>query len=157
MTIENFISPLDFSDKQASSDEIPFHVHFLANLKAKCVSLKPMISPLIEAGPIIEKVKEVAQTILKATISVFLYWVNPSLFAIGFIAGIIIDDQVRCAIQKIKSVWKNQELTGCLLGTFACALSMPVALAAASLLWSAHFGSLMHPSADETIQMPPGV
>ena len=115
---------------------------------------------------VIEKVKQVAQFILKASLSAFLYWVNPSLFAIGFIAGIVIDDQVRCAIQKIKAVWKNQKITGTLLGGFACALSLPVSLATASILWSAHLGSLVtaeaqkrfnYPSADEKTQMLPAI
>lgn len=97
--------------------------------------------------PIIEKVKQVALFILKVGISALLYWVNPSLFAIGFIAGIILDDQVRVAIQKIKNVWSSQKIAGTLLGGFACTLSMPVTLATASLLWSAHLGSLMTPEA----------
>lgn len=112
---------------------------------------------------VVEKVKQVAIVILSVALSTFLYWVNPSLFAIGFIAGIILDDQVRCAIQKIKDVWKSQKLAGTLFGGLACTLSMPVTIATASLLWSAHLGSLMsaeaqrilkgRPSADEMIQM----
>jgi hypothetical protein len=156
MTIENLIGPLNFNEPLAKiSDEVSEqHTDFFARIKAQYDTLAPTLRK--QAEPIIEKVKEVANPILKAGITAFLYWVNPSLFAIGFIGGIVFDEHVRYAIQKIKNVWKNQELAGCLIGSFACALSLPVSLAAASLLWSAHFGSFMHPSADETTQMPPG-
>ena len=110
------------------------------------------IKPIAKAAPssfkakmnfLIEKIKQVASLILTVSISALLYWVNPSLFAIGFITGIIIDDHVRCAIQKIKDVWTNQKFTGTFIGGFACALSMPVTLAAASILWSANLGACM--------------
>lgn len=92
---------------------------------------------------IAQKVGKVALLALAVGVTALLYWVNPSLFAMGFIAGIIFDEQVREAIQKIKDVWNNQKIIGTLFGVFACGLSMPVTLATASLLWSAHFGSLM--------------
>lgn len=138
---------------QTSAEEVCTNI--FAKIKVNSSSLAPLFAKKIKF--IADKVKEVASPILKASISAFLYWVNPSLFAIGFIAGIVFDDHVSYAIQKIKNVWKNQELTGCLIGSFACALSLPVSLAAASLLWSAHLGSLMHPSLDEMIQRPPAV
>ena len=130
--------------------EKKFHEHHLAKFPAL-----NQFTHFIKFHPLIDKVKEVARSVLNATISAFFYWVNPSLFAIGFITGIIIDDKVRYAIQKIKSVWKNQTLKGCLIGTFACGLSLPVTLATATLLWSADFGSLMHSSEDETNQTSP--
>lgn len=98
---------------------------------------------------VVEKVKHVALIILNVGFSALLYWVNPSLFAIGFIAGIIIDDHVRSAIQKIKDVWVNQKITGMIFSGFACALSMPVSLAAASLLWSARLGSIITADAQD--------
>lgn len=158
MTIENVTSPIDFNTEQAPlapakiPDEETSRPDILANVK-----VTPLSPAQDKTKTIVEKIKEVANPILKAGISAFLYWVNPSLFAIGFIAGIVFDDHIRSAIQKISNVWKNQELAGCLFGSFACALSLPVSLAAASLLWSAHFGTLMHPSWDETMQKLPGL
>lgn len=105
--------------------------------------------PINEASPssfwdkVIEKVKEIALVIFVVAVSCLLFWVNPTICALGFLAGIIFEDQVKAAIQKIKDVWSNQKIAGTLIGTFACALSMPVTLATASLLWSAHFGSLV--------------
>lgn len=156
MTIENLASPIGFAAPLFKiSTEKASHINIFAKIKVNYDSLAPLFREKVK--PIIEKVKKIAHLILKASIGVFLYWVNPSLFAIGFFAGIVFDDHIRYAIQKIKNVWKNQELTGCLIGSFACALSMPVSLAAASLLWSAHLGSLMHPSLDEMTQKLPAV
>ena len=139
--ISNFISPFDplESFSQATHEPAP-----QLNDSA-CSSIKATKAPSSYRDKILhiaEKVKQVALFILTIAVTVLLYWVNPSLFAIGFIAGIIFDEQIREAIQKIKDVWNNQKLVGTLFGSFACALSMPVTLATASLLWSAHFGSL---------------
>lgn len=153
MSIEIFTKLSDFTKTPVIATFEGLYHHILAKMKSNHASLGPLV--IEKAHAIIEKVKGVAHLILKASISAFLYWVNPSLFAIGFIAGVVFDEHVRNAIQKIKSVWKNQELAGCLIGSFACTLSLPVSLAAASLLWSAHFGSIIHPSLDEIIQMPP--
>lgn len=101
-----------------------------------------------------EKVGKVALLALALGITALLYWVNPSLFAIGFIAGVVFDEQVKEAIQKIKDVWNNQKIVGTLFGVFACGLSMPVTLATASLLWSAHFGSLMTHNVKEQKNSP---
>lgn len=107
---------------------------------------------------VIEKVKEVALVVFVVAISSLLFWVNPTICAFGFLAGIIFEDQVRSAIQKIKDVWSSQKVTGALITTVACALSMPVTLATASLLWSAHFGSLLseelHPLSNENEKNP---
>ena len=92
---------------------------------------------------VIEKVKDVACLILTLAFHALLYWVNPTLFSIGFFAGIIFDDQVGHTMQKIDDVWKVQKLKGILLGGVACALSLPVAFATTSLLCSARFGSFV--------------
>ncbi|HEV8051220.1 MAG TPA: hypothetical protein VGP47_01910 [Parachlamydiaceae bacterium] len=141
--ISNF-SPFDPSKtlEKASYEETP-QSNGSACTSIKAITIASVPSFMARILPIVEKVKKVAQFILTVGISALLYWMNPSLFAIGFISGIIFDDQVRVAIQKIKDVWNNQKLVGTLFGSFACALSMPVTLATASLLWSAHFGSLM--------------
>ena len=92
---------------------------------------------------LLEKIKEIASFILRFSISALFYWVNPSLFAIGFIGGMIFNDQTHCSIKKIKEVWKNQKIIGTFIGSFACVLSLPVTLATASILWSAHMGALL--------------
>ena len=100
-------------------------------------------SPISTKTSLIEKIKEIASFVLTVAVGSFLFWVNPTIFALGFLAGIIFDDQVREAIQKIKSVWNRQKLANCIICTVAGALSLPVTLATASLLWSAHLGSML--------------
>lgn len=123
---------------------------------------------LPSSAVLLEKIVNVVKVIFKAAVSIFLYWTNPSLFAIGFIAGIIFDDHVEFAIQKIKNIWKSQPWSFSLLGGFASALSLPVTLATGSFLWAANWGSVMSreatrilkaqvgfkwdPSADETTE-----
>jgi hypothetical protein len=89
---------------------------------------------------VVQRVQDVAIIALYATFSAFLFQVNPSLFAIGFIVGIIFDENVEPAIQKIKNVWVN---TGYFLGAVAYVLSAPVTIATTTLLWSSHIGALL--------------
>jgi len=150
---------------KAAHDKVPTP-QYLSDTKATIASKAISTSLMEKIHPITEKIKEVALLILAVAVSAFLFWVNPSIFAIGFISGIIFDDQVKNAIQKIKNIWMNQKLTGCILGTIACFLSLPVTLATASFLWSAHLGTSWidqnlqtkqegHPSADGTTQKSP--
>ena len=82
-----------------------------------------------------------ATVAFKTLAATALYWINPSLFAIGFFAGIIYDKQAESATEKIRNIWLNQPWVGTAFIAFACALSLPVSLAAGSLLMSAHLGS----------------
>jgi len=125
----------------------------LSSLKAKTITTNP--SCMTRVWNLIQKVVKVATITL---VSAFFFWINPSLVAISFIAGIIFDEHVEMATQKIKNVWKNQAVTGCIIGTFACALALPVTIATASILWSANFGSFLskpNPSEGEKIQKLP--
>lgn len=164
--ISHFLCPFTpLLPSKTPGEKIPMAGDGVIHTKV-CLNEKSPSSWLLEKlKNVVKKVERVALFILNAAVSTMLYWVNPSLFAIGFIAGIILDDQVTHSIQKIEDVWKSQKLAGTLLGGFACALSLPVTLATASLLWSAHLGSLMsteaqkilkkHPSLDEKTQKPP--
>lgn len=149
--IAQFISPFPTASSSPKTSTPHPHPHPMANdtlLKSQSTVKTPSCF-IDKVKNVMEKVKQVALFILKTAISVLLYWVNPSLFAVGFMAGIIFDDQVRYAIQKIKDVWKTQKFTGTLFGGIACVLSMPVSIASASLVWSAHLGSLMSAEAQK--------
>lgn len=142
--ISNLICPVNPTETFANpSHETAQETGDFANVSIKAITKTSSSSFMDKIRYVAEKVKKVALLALTVGITALLYWVNPSLFAIGFIAGIIFDEQVREAIQRIKDVWNNQKLVGTLFGAFACGLSMPVTLATASLLWSAHFGSMM--------------
>ena len=88
---------------------------------------------------LLQKIKEVAKFIFMTSLSLFLYWTNPSLFAMGFITGIIYDDQVREMIKKIQIIWMTQTWKSCIF-VVASFLSLPVTLAAGSFIWGAHLG-----------------
>jgi len=90
-----------------------------------------------------QKIWDIAQNIFNAAVGIIFYWTNPSLFAVGFIAGIIFDDHVADVIRKIKNIWNTQPLSFSFLGGFASFLSLPVTLATSSILWAANLGSMM--------------
>lgn len=90
---------------------------------------------------LIEKIKGIAIFILKIGVSGLLYWFNPSLFAIGLVAGIIMDQHAKHAIQDIKDIWKSRKVAVTIVGGIGYALSIPVTLALAAIFWSANFGA----------------
>lgn len=91
--------------------------------------------------PLIEKIKNVANFVFKALIGASLYWINPSLFAIGFIAGIAFDKKMHHTLNKIAHIWQTNSVSTCALLGFAAFLSLPVTLATASILCGGHLGS----------------
>lgn len=163
-TIAQFISPFYIPPTSLA----PLHKKTpLANDKAHSkmrVAVHTSVSFRSKVNLVIEKVKQATFYILTALISAALYWINPSLFAIGFIAGIIMDAHTKVAIEKITDVWKRQKVTVTLFGSVACGLSLPATLATAAVLWSANLGSLWsaetqrklkgHPALGETSQKP---
>lgn len=111
-------------------------VHFLKR-KFSTISCKK------DFFPTLQKVWNVAVLVFKGALSLFFYWTNPSLFAIGFITGIVLDDKVRFAIRKIKDVWKTQPWGMTIIGGVASFFSLPVSIAAGSIFWAANIGSKM--------------
>lgn len=91
-----------------------------------------------------EKVKQASLFIFKASFSVFLYWINPSLFAMGFVGGIALDAQMQQVVRKMKTVWGNLSYTETVVGCFFCGLSLPVTMATTTLLWSAYLGAQVY-------------
>jgi hypothetical protein len=87
------------------------------------------------------KIWMVAKIALMTLLSVGLFLLNPSLFAIGFIAGIIWNEQAKKAIDKIVLVAKSMHWGYWILGGVASFLSLPVTIAASSVLWSTYLGS----------------
>lgn len=92
---------------------------------------------------LLKKIWEVAKLVFFTSIGLFLYWTNPTLFAMGFITGIIYDENVRNAIKKIKMIWVTQTWKSCLIGGVASFLSLPVTLATSSFIWGAQLGYRM--------------
>ena len=95
---------------------------------------------LVKASIVLEKVKSVAIAVFKAAAFAFLFYFNPSLFAISFTIGVVWNDKAREAIEKIHHVIMNQKMiTGAfaLMGAF---LSLPVTIAWCSIYGGLHLG-----------------
>lgn len=93
---------------------------------------------------LVEKVKYVARFILKASLSAFLYWINPSLFAMGFVAGVAFDENIQQVNRKIQEIWNHLSYPEAVVGCFFAGLSLPVTLATTTILWSAYLGALTY-------------
>lgn len=114
--------------------------------------IQPVTHTELKQNSICQKIWNIAKNIFKVALSIFLYCTNPTLCAVGFITGIIYDEQVRNAIKKIKGVWTTQPLSIAIIGGVASFLSLPVTLAASSFLWAAHIGSAMSREAQRRLQ-----
>lgn len=92
-----------------------------------------------------------SNVIVQASLGALFYWINPTLFAVGFIAGIFFDEQVASGIEKIKNVWKTQPFALSLVFIGAGYLVLPVVFGASSLLGGAHLGSTMSQNAQKKL------
>lgn len=105
-----------------------------------------------------QKIWSVASSVLNTTLGLFLYWANSSIFAFSFFIGIIKDDEVGSAIQKIKDVWDTQPFNTCLIGGFGSLLggagiffSLPMTAAVGTIIYSANLGCSMSRKAQEIL------
>ena len=94
-------------------------------------------------GNVLSKIWNVAKTVLFGLIGAALFATNPTLFAIGFIAGIIWDKKVQEISEKIIMIWKTQTWGALILTGIASFLSLQVTWAAGSVLYAANLGSKM--------------
>lgn len=104
----------------------------------------PYSSPFRTTGRwqiVAQKIWMVASAIFKTCLGIFLYRLNPVLFAIGFITGIIADEKVKGSIKKITDLWQEQSRPIKAFTIFATFLSMPVTLGTATLIFSSYYGS----------------
>lgn len=85
--------------------------------------------------------KKVAIICLKLVAAIGTFFMNPTVFAIGFIVGIVFDEQFRDLIDKIVRIWTRQKIAMTLLLVVAGFLSLPVTLAVGSFLYAGYLGS----------------
>lgn len=93
-----------------------------------------------ELPKITGKVLEVATLITKIAVACFLYWMNPTLFAVGFVLGMIFPEKMEKTIHKIKEIWNRQPISMMVLLGTAAVLSLPVFMATASVLMGGYAG-----------------
>ncbi|MEI8365622.1 MAG: hypothetical protein WCF65_04305 [Parachlamydiaceae bacterium] len=90
---------------------------------------------------LLAKIWSVAKKAIKILVNIALYYLNPSMYAVGFIIGVIWDKKTEETLQKIQLIWKNQTQTAHVLLTLGAILSMHISLAAGSILCGAELGS----------------
>ncbi|NGX42924.1 MAG: hypothetical protein K940chlam7_01212 [Chlamydiae bacterium] len=98
---------------------------------------------------VLSKIWGIAKKVLFGLAGAGLFFINPTLFAIGFVIGIIWDKKVQEVIERIKTIWKMQTWSVLLLTSVASVLSIQVTLATASTLFASNLGSLLSHKARE--------
>lgn len=81
--------------------------------------------------------------IFKVSLGVFLFAINPTLFAVGTICGVIWDRKVQEVVEKIKLIVKKLPWQALALIGLAAFFALPVVIGAGSLLGGAYLGSNM--------------
>lgn len=118
----------------------------------------PSAVPIKQKTSLLKKIWNAAASILNLGLGVLLYWTNNSLFAISFFIGIIRNEEVAYSIKKINDVWKTQPFNTFLIGSFGSflggvgsLLSLPITVAAASVLYAANLGCNLSQKAQEIL------
>lgn len=98
---------------------------------------------------IVKAVWKAVKWVFVALVGVGLFITNPSFFAVGFIAGIIISDKVKMAVVRVKLVWKKQPWTVSIIVALGAFLALPITMAASALMYGANLGSRLTEYAEE--------
>ncbi len=85
--------------------------------------------------------KKAFKLIAEAAVAVVCFLTNPSIFAVGFLIGIVFDKKVQVAVDKIVKVWKYQTWPMLAITGLAAFLSLPVTCATGSFVYATHLGS----------------
>lgn len=103
--------------------------------------------PIEEAGvwkerfiKVTKLVFEVAKCTFIAIASIVFYLANPSLFAVGFLVGLVIDEKVRETVDKVEKICFAKPWVIPLVGVGAF-LALPVAIAVGSFASGAYLSS----------------
>lgn len=102
----------------------------------------------------VPKVKAAVKKALLFITGVFLFITNPTFFAVGFVAGIVFQDNINEAIDKIKLVWKQQPHHVTLIATIGCFFGLPISMATFSFFYGANTGCQLMKEATSANQNP---
>lgn len=102
--------------------------------------IKPSEKPENGVTTLIQKVGRVASGIFKAAVSLFHYWVNPTVATIAFFATIIWAKEAEELAARVSSAWQAQPWSFAALSFAAAALSLPVALVTGTVFWACSMG-----------------
>lgn len=87
-----------------------------------------------------KKIVQIVKFVFIVTVSAALYLANPSLFALGFVVGLVIDDKVRETVAKVKTICKRHPWVVVVVGVGSF-LALPVAIAVGSFVSGAYVSS----------------
>lgn len=102
-----------------------------------------ILNPPSRLDEFTSKVFEVAKTIIKVVACLFLYYMNPTLFAVGFVLGALYPKKMEETVEKINKIFEDSKKIFPLMLVigFGALLSLPVFLATASVLMGGYAGS----------------
>lgn len=106
----------------------------------KTFSNPPSFGAYHESKPLSDRVYEVGITMLKFLV----FLLQPKLFIIGFVCGIVWDQTCHSAVEKIKAVWTQQSFVGKTLIVVGGLLGLPSVFLAACFLTAASLGGQCH-------------
>ena len=89
---------------------------------------------------VVKKIITFTKFVFIALASALLYLGNPSLFALGFIVGLVIDAKVRETVAKVQRICAAKPWVVILIGVGSF-LALPVAIAAGSFVCGAYVSS----------------
>ncbi|CDR33807.1 hypothetical protein [Criblamydia sequanensis] len=84
------------------------------------------------------KVWSFAKWFFNAVLNVVLFITNPTFYVVGFVAGIILIEKMKEAVQRITAVFEKQKLSFLIILGIGAFFSLPIALASTSFF----FGSI---------------
>lgn len=84
--------------------------------------------------------KKITEVSLKVFLGIALFFVNNTLFTVGFTLGFIFPEKTAEVIEKVKKVWKDQTSQATITVCVAAFLSLPATVAMAATLYGAHLG-----------------
>ena len=87
------------------------------------------------------KIKEIAIEVFKAIAAAVLFVLNPTIFAVGVIIGVVWDQKSDETIDKIVNIVKKQPFPVVLALGIGSILCLQVTLGASSFLYGAYIGS----------------
>lgn len=100
---------------------------------------------------ILDKIWSVTKLIFIGLVGAAMFATNPTLFAIGFIAGVIWDNKVQEIVEKVIGIWKSQPWSVLILTGIASFLALQVTWAAGSVLYAANLGCQMAKRAQQYV------
>lgn len=94
------------------------------------------------------KIAYIAKNILIAVVGLALFATNTTVFAIGFISGIVADKATEKMIARIKTFWNQLPWAALVVTGIGAFFALEVTMAASTFLFAANLGSKVYQHAE---------